>query len=408
LYVTDGKGGYDSASFTITVKPNTDTLVATYTKPTIDGTVNIGSNDWSQSWEIKSDSLNDSKWWTNDSTPNNQLYGIFATWDADSLYLGIAYLCTDVNNTMMLYIDAGISGGVTDFNSTQGYKGDYPKNNMFPAQTGIDYFVADYYDVVAPSMFRTVGGDTDVNITPLIHGVRGHNGHDAEIAISWNDIYGLGAGLVPPHVQLKLVAVIAGGTNYGCGDACPSSPTVNGTAGPDSLINFATISPDTNGDGIPDPTVYIDSSLSIASYADTSVAGWQIVSVPYLLTNSLQTAIFPGTLTPAYSFDTAYHTTDTLKNALGYWLKFDSTHHFTITGTVRTRDTISVRAGWNLIGTLSKIEQTSSVVQIPPGIISSDYYTYAGKQYVKSTTLAPGKGYWIKVSENGKLVLVSP
>jgi len=71
----------------------------------------------------------------------------------------------------------------------------------------------------------------------------------------------LGAGLVPPNVKIYTAAVLAGGLNWGGGDAVPRNPSVNGTSGPDTIINFAVISPDTNGDGIPDPTVFIVASV---------------------------------------------------------------------------------------------------------------------------------------------------
>ena len=128
------------------------------------------------------DSPTDSKWWTDSVHLNNELYGLYATWDADSLYVGVNYFLTDSNNTMMLYIDAGISGGQTNFNSHQGYSGDYPKNNRFRASDGIDYFVVDYwYDKL--HLFKTVGtGST--NLDAKLHSACGAARHDAEIAVA--------------------------------------------------------------------------------------------------------------------------------------------------------------------------------------------------------------------------------
>jgi len=58
--------------------------------------------------------------------------GIYSTWDADSLYFGVNYIINDISNTLMLYIDAGLPGGITNFNSASGYTGDYPKNIKIP------------------------------------------------------------------------------------------------------------------------------------------------------------------------------------------------------------------------------------------------------------------------------------
>ncbi len=250
--VTDNKGAFDSTDYNLIVIENTDTIIATYGKPTIDGTININENDWLEEWRIVLDPDNDS-YWNPPQTQDNELMGIFVTWDADSLYIGVDYILNDNFNTMILYCDAGIDGGVTNFNSQQGYLGDYPKNFRFRSSDAIDMFVASYFHD-QPSLFLTADNNS-INITDEINGIRGSGGQDLELAVSWNSIYGLGAGLIPPNVQLKFVAVIAGGFNYGAGDSAPDNSDVNGDGGPDSLINLASVFPDQNGDGIPDPTI---------------------------------------------------------------------------------------------------------------------------------------------------------
>jgi hypothetical protein len=67
----------------------------------------------------------------------------------------------------------------------------------------------------------------------------------------------LGAGIIPSGIEINSVSLVAGGFNYGAGDAMPNNIDVDGDAGPDSLINLAKISPDKNFDGIPDPTIII-------------------------------------------------------------------------------------------------------------------------------------------------------
>ncbi|GAB1349459.1 hypothetical protein MASR1M107_16730 [Ignavibacteriales bacterium] len=156
---------------------------------------------------------------------------------------------------MMVYIDAGIPGGVTNFNGQQGYYGDYAKNFRFRPADAIDFFIP-AYNQTAPGMFKIVDS-TSSNMTTKINGKRGQNAFGAEVAVAWNDLYGLGVGLIPPGVKLKIVSLIAGGLNYGAGDSAPDNPDVNGNAGPDSLINLALVEPDKNNDGLPDPTLFI-------------------------------------------------------------------------------------------------------------------------------------------------------
>jgi len=159
----------------------------------------------------------------------------------------------------MLYINAGIAGGITNFNSKSGYVGDYQKNFRFTSEDSIDFFIADYYHT-APSLFKIIG-KTAEDISKQMNGKRGNNGRGAELAISWNDIYSLGAGVIPKNVVVKIVGLIAGGLDYGAGDSAPNNDDTNGDAGPDSLKNLATISPDLNGDGIPDPAIFIISDI---------------------------------------------------------------------------------------------------------------------------------------------------
>ncbi len=253
ITVTDNKGVYDSTGFNLHVKKSGDTLIATYGKPNIDGNVNVSDQDWLSSWLVIADSDNDSFWRTPDSL-NNEIFAIYSTWDSDSLYIGLSYYIKDKNNTLMLYLDTK-AGGITNFNSTMGYNGEYPKNFRFKTNNGIDLFTAAYF-LSKPSAF-SINGNSAVNMSDKINSHRGIDGYDSEVAIAWNDIYGLGAGIVPSNGEIKMVAVVAGGFNWGGGDSAPDNPDIDGNAGPDSLLNVAKISFDLNGDGIPDPTIFI-------------------------------------------------------------------------------------------------------------------------------------------------------
>ncbi|MDH3267976.1 MAG: hypothetical protein OEM46_03890 [Ignavibacteria bacterium] len=69
-------------------------------------------------------------------------------------------------------------------------------------------------------------------------------------------------------------------------------------------------------------------------------------------------------------------------------------------------DTIEVSVGWNLIGSLS----TGTIIDIistePPGIIEGSIFGYVpGGGYYQADTLNRGKGYWVKVSQNGMIII---
>ncbi len=77
-----------------------------------------------------------------------------------------------------------------------------------------------------------------------------------------------------------------------------------------------------------------------------------------------------------------------------------------MTGTVRMQDTIAVSAGWNMIGTISDSVQVGTIQQIPPTIISSQFYGY-NEGYSPDTVLLPSRGYWVKAVAPGFLILSS-
>jgi hypothetical protein len=116
--------------------------------------------------------------------------------------------------------------------------------------------------------------------------------------------------------------------------------------------------------------------------------------------------LFPTSTSNAFFYAGAYDIEDTLKNGIGYWLKFADIETVGVVGSARTLDTVDVVAGWNLIGTLSANAPIAAITQLPPSITVSPYYGYAGS-YSPEDTLAPAKGYWVKTNADGKLVLSS-
>ncbi len=136
---------------------------------------------------------------------------------------------------------------------------------------------------------------------------------------------------------------------------------------------------------------------------------WNLVSLPLNVSDARKSSIFPSSSSLAYAFvnGVGYEPQDTLTIGAGYWLKFDSLQQVSIVGHAVQSDTLAVFTGWNLIGTLTEPVDTSSIVQVPAGIVVSSYLEYdAG--YVAADTLVPARGYWVKVSQNGVLILPSP
>ncbi len=132
--------------------------------------------------------------------------------------------------------------------------------------------------------------------------------------------------------------------------------------------------------------------------------GWNLVSVPKRVSDFRKTVLFPDAISNAFGYDDGYSSFDTLQIGKGYWLKFDSTRSIYFDGQVTYEESTDVKAGWNVIGTPSITLSTEYVHSYPPGNISSGFYRY-NRGYAVTDMLYAGEGYWVKVAQDGKIVL---
>ncbi len=133
---------------------------------------------------------------------------------------------------------------------------------------------------------------------------------------------------------------------------------------------------------------------------------WNLVSLPLAPADAYRLSVYPTANSEAFFFDQTlgYLPQDTLRNGVGYWLRFPAEQNIAVTGVLRVQDSIQVVPGWNLIGSISSPVAAASVVQVPPGILEAGFFGYSG-EYVTVDTLKPGGAYWVKVSQTGRLVL---
>lgn len=132
---------------------------------------------------------------------------------------------------------------------------------------------------------------------------------------------------------------------------------------------------------------------------------WNLVSVPVLKSNMSRTELFPSSISSAYSFDQSigYYSIDTLQNGKGYWLKFPQLQPFTMCGLPVENKIVQVRSGWNLIGGFDSDLSVSAITTQPPNILQSNFFGYNNGYFIASS-IDRGKGYWIKVSQDGNLI----
>jgi hypothetical protein len=135
---------------------------------------------------------------------------------------------------------------------------------------------------------------------------------------------------------------------------------------------------------------------------------WNIVSVPVLKSNMSKNELFPNSISSAFGFNqsSGYYKVDSLTNGKGYWLKFPYSQMITICGSPVEDNFIPVNEGWNIIGAFDQDIQVSSLTTNPPGILQSYFFGYNSGYYV-ADQIQKGKGYWIKVSQAGEIVLPS-
>ena len=130
---------------------------------------------------------------------------------------------------------------------------------------------------------------------------------------------------------------------------------------------------------------------------------WNIISVPLLADDMTLSNLFPSATSPAYSYNAGYISHDTLETGKGYWLKFGASQQLQICGLTQG-DTVSVHEGWNLFGIYEKDIPLSQITTTPPGVVATYFFEYNDGYYIADTLLS-GKGFWVRVTDDGVINL---
>jgi hypothetical protein len=142
--------------------------------------------------------------------------------------------------------------------------------------------------------------------------------------------------------------------------------------------------------------------------AVTLDARWNLISVPFDCVNPSVAALFPSATSSAYSYLGGYNPASILESGKGYWLKYPSAETRTIYGYPVVSDTVHVIRGWNLVGCFTEPVTASGIGVVPAELTVSNFYSYSSASgYQTVGTLSPGKGYWVKASQDGSLILDS-
>lgn len=151
----------------------------------------------------------------------------------------------------------------------------------------------------------------------------------------------------------------------------------------------------------------VEYSQGIQSTVNYS-SGWNLLSVPVNASNMTRSAIFPSAEL-VYKYGTPYQSIPSsglMENKIGYWVKFNSGGSVSLQGQMVTGN-IPVVSGWNIIGPFHYSVPVSGITTNPAGILTTSFYGF-NNGYPSATTLVPGKGYWIKASQAGNIILPPP
>ena len=159
--------------------------------------------------------------------------------------------------------------------------------------------------------------------------------------------------------------------------------------------------------GSPDPHIFQVVSTEMQMEI-THLENWNLVGLPLLVNNSEYFELFPSaTENSCYSYtETGYSSETSLSAGNGYWLHFEETGTHSIVGEAISEISINMNSGWNLISGIT-YDINSYEIQDPQNIIiPNTLFEFQGASgYAYAQTLEPGKGYWIRTSGTGVIII---
>ena len=160
--------------------------------------------------------------------------------------------------------------------------------------------------------------------------------------------------------------------------------------------------------GAPDPHIFQVVSTQMEMEL-SHLENWNLVGLPLLVSNPGYLNLFPSaTENSCYSYtDTGYSSETSLSAGNGYWLHFEEAGTHAIVGEAISEITIELTEGWNLISGIS-YNISSYEIQDPENIIiPNTLFEFLGASgYAYAQSLEPGKGYWIRTSSTGVIVIL--
>ncbi len=144
-------------------------------------------------------------------------------------------------------------------------------------------------------------------------------------------------------------------------------------------------------------------------------AGWNMVSIPGLHPVDQNVLTWwPGKDPSAgvFKFAAGYQAVTAAVPGTGYWMKnlitqtYNTGDEWPAGGIQFTaHDPINANEGWNLFGGYDEAVPAEGLSTTPPGLITGSVFKYQGG-YQAADTIAPGYGYWVKLTGAGQINIV--
>jgi choice-of-anchor B domain-containing protein len=151
-----------------------------------------------------------------------------------------------------------------------------------------------------------------------------------------------------------------------------------------------------------------DATFAVALTSFDVTGGWNLVSIPVTPDNPDASTNFPHSVSHAFAYEASYVEADTVSEGVGYWIKYNEARTLPALGPLITSDAFPLASRWNLIGSISSPVAVSSASVTPVTNVLSNFFGYsADSGYTIADTIKPGRGYWVKASLPGELILSS-
>lgn len=230
---------------------------------------------------------------------------------------------------------------------------------------------------------------------------------------------------------LTISALTSSSGNFTVNTSVPFSININDSTSvsvtftPDEVKSYSDSLSISNTDPTNNPLkVYLTGSGIESVLQKDFTAGWNLISVP-VLSNDQNTSAVIGDDAASFFFyeykNADYFSAITVERNKGYWFGIETNATVDVTGKPKiTDDTLSVSAGWNLVGSpfLKKYPKSSvmysrngstvsadSAVQL--GWVQNSFYNYnvTSKSYESADTLSLWNGYWLAALTDGVKII---